>query len=522
MMASTTIIPHQHSTTTTNSNMNQALSRAEEMTFSYPHWEQDKQESERLYVEYTSPKYFEAKVQGMRNKQRLFEGDRSHASIVALDHAEFTYPNCEEDKEECIRRHTGDCSTMDLSPTAFDTFFNSMNKKQSMHSNRDQIECLRELDSLNFTYPHWERDVHAAEKYYITFDTTSVFTKKVTAMRHKQSIDDGDRSHPQLVALESTTFTYNNWQADWEKAYKIHTGDVSFALDLGDFAFDNLFSTMTKKQEEHEKNTLNSISRRNSNSSTSSSATDAAAAASSSSLSYDDCLETLHELQLTYPEHAADKDVAKHYYFQFSVRKPFVDKIKAMKNRQRLYDGDRTHPDIAALDTTNFSYDGWLQDRDEAVRRHIGDCNVLDLGSFAYQTFFAKMKKKQQVHRQRMRMEQQSGTRSEFFELVRQLSSSSSVEEEDDLQDFSSSSSSSDDVSLVAAAPLATESRDCEDARLCVVCLEHEASHAFIPCGHLIVCQGCSKKYELDIQRNKRVKCPLCRVSTMCLARIYR
>ena len=41
-----------------------------------------------------------------------------------------------------------------------------------------------------------------------------------------------------------------------------------------------------------------------------------------------------------------------------------------------------------------------------------------------------------------------------------------------------------------------------DDEALCVVCLDAERTHAFLPCGHRCVCEGC-----LGLPQ-----CPLCRV----------
>ena len=42
------------------------------------------------------------------------------------------------------------------------------------------------------------------------------------------------------------------------------------------------------------------------------------------------------------------------------------------------------------------------------------------------------------------------------------------------------------------------------DQRLCVICQESEKSVLLLPCRHLCLCKGCSRRSELD-------KCPLCR-----------
>lgn len=51
-----------------------------------------------------------------------------------------------------------------------------------------------------------------------------------------------------------------------------------------------------------------------------------------------------------------------------------------------------------------------------------------------------------------------------------------------------------------------TEDSSSDDDRTCVVCMDGERTHAFVPCGHLILCSLCAKKGRfLD-----KTQCPVC------------
>eukprot|EP00043_Microstomoeca_roanoka_P011537 m.108846 g.108846 ORF g.108846 m.108846 type:complete len:674 (-) comp15224_c0_seq1:67-2088(-) len=52
---------------------------------------------------------------------------------------------------------------------------------------------------------------------------------------------------------------------------------------------------------------------------------------------------------------------------------------------------------------------------------------------------------------------------------------------------------------------------------LCVVCMLHEANHAFVPCGHCTVCGPCAQQL-----RAKRVPCPICRKKIQSTLRVFR
>lgn len=51
----------------------------------------------------------------------------------------------------------------------------------------------------------------------------------------------------------------------------------------------------------------------------------------------------------------------------------------------------------------------------------------------------------------------------------------------------------------------------------CVICLEAEASHILIPCGHQCLCTECSKHYNGCSQ-----KCPLCRAPSRMAVKVFR
>lgn len=51
----------------------------------------------------------------------------------------------------------------------------------------------------------------------------------------------------------------------------------------------------------------------------------------------------------------------------------------------------------------------------------------------------------------------------------------------------------------------------------CAVCLSTRATHAFVPCGHRCVCEGCAKVLRFTSRR----ACPLCRQPSSCIIRVW-
>ena len=129
------------------------------------------------------------------------------------------------------------------------------------------------------------------------------------------------------------------------------------------------------------------------------------------------------------------------------------------------------------------------------------------------------MKKKEEVYKQQRSTQyfqnldtQLMNTQSSLRQLSRRVSISLSEKDEEEIKDLTC-----DAVYASSDGPTDTNNTGC------VVCFENEPSHAFIPCGHLILCTPCSTKFDADIKGKKNVvKCPLCREPTICVTKIFR
>jgi hypothetical protein len=58
---------------------------------------------------------------------------------------------------------------------------------------------------------------------------------------------------------------------------------------------------------------------------------------------------------------------------------------------------------------------------------------------------------------------------------------------------------------------------DVPDGQLCVICLMRRRRSVFIPCGHLVCCQGCAMSVESEVAP----KCPVCRQEIRDSVRIF-
>ena len=61
------------------------------------------------------------------------------------------------------------------------------------------------------------------------------------------------------------------------------------------------------------------------------------------------------------------------------------------------------------------------------------------------------------------------------------------------------------------------ENEEVPDGQLCVICLMRRRRSVFIPCGHLVCCQGCA----ISVEREVAPKCPVCRQEIRDSVRIF-
>jgi Zinc finger, C3HC4 type (RING finger) len=480
-------------------------------TLSYPGWQEDKKEAEYLYRNYAnSDSMARKKLSGMKNKQRLFEGDRTHPDIVALDNTIFTYDGWQEDKKEAEMSHTAGTTLPGclLIGTVQDKL-GRMKKKQTAHSNRSSVAFLRDLDSQTFSYTGWLADKKEAEQFHQT--GLSFASTKLLGMKNKQRLFDGDRSHPDIVALDTAIYTYQGWQEDKEKAVQIHTATT---IIPGMPIFEtvaNKFNEMKRKQAMH---------------------------SNRSSIPF---LQQLDSFSFSYTGWQADKDEAEKFYQTSSSFAP--KKLIGMKNKQRLFDDDRSHPEIVALDNTIFTYQGWQEDKKKAVQIHTA--TTLMTGMPVLGTVVDKvneMKKKQTMHSNRssdaflrdldsvvsvvprQAQEQQPPPPQQQPSPARRLARI------DDCNRHVKRVCS--ETSRAKAGPVKDDNDetkvndDDDDAivQYCVICLEHEPSHAYIPCGHRCICSNCVSEigHSTTITTTTgELKCPVCRDTAMCITKIF-
>jgi len=160
------------------------------LELAYPGFDEDVSELEKWHLTHPpsdeNDALFKDKIEGLRNKDALFFGDRSHPNIVALDQLVLTYTNWRDDVTDATKVHC------DQPAHHFPDKLHMLREKQRIHDGDRNHWRLKLLDKLHLTYPGWTNDVAQVEIWHLhhadTPQNTSLFTEVIDGMRDQQII----------------------------------------------------------------------------------------------------------------------------------------------------------------------------------------------------------------------------------------------------------------------------------------------------------------------------------------------
>jgi hypothetical protein len=155
------------------------------------------------------------------------------------------------------------------------------------------------------------------------------------------------------------------------------------------------------------------------------------------------------------------------------------DCVEVMRLKQAVYVGDRSHPHLQALDNlkrAGLTYIGW-----EADVRRAEDEEY----AFNFTKHVAKIQKKQAIYTSQQNARRLAAHESHHVQKRARRNNRSQN--------------------------LLAETQEKEE---CVICWSSKKTHAFIPCGHMCVCDGCVA----SIQDHR---CPICRMASQQIVKIF-
>ena len=197
------------------------------------------------------------------------------------------------------------------------------------HPNLQLVDALKE----ELTYEGHIDDLKRLECTHLNGSRGSIFEDLLFCVRESQRIHDGDRSHPRLVLLDALNLDYDGWEEDLGRALADHKKSQR---DSHGFKF--RVESMIRKQ-----------------------------AMSEGDHSHEN-LRFLDSLELLFPGWELDyEEAVKDHSRGYSIK----HHIFALFEKQRMFDGDRSHPRLLALDSLGLTYPGWQDDVKEAEGMHL-------------------------------------------------------------------------------------------------------------------------------------------------------
>eukprot|EP00980_Cylindrotheca_fusiformis_P029785 scaffold23850_cov117-Cylindrotheca_fusiformis.AAC.1 len=430
-------------------------------TFTYPGWEEDlKSIEEELHESMT---YFGIHPVNLKdtnshrkmlNKQQLFDGTSTDVNMRRLDAGEFTYPDFHSDRENIMNKFR--------EGLPIDSYMVVLEMKQRAHNEDYSHPLLCELKLSTFTYDGWEDDMKEADRYLFDLDISTFdfgnrddLTKRQLAkMKKKQDIFDGRCSDCNLDILNSGAFTYPNFEKDRKELMELIDEKASF---------DEGVSVIRMRQSVYEGNKTNRV------------------------------LSSLRAGYFTYDGWQRDKKEVKKILLRDAPMAMFESaeskawrKLQGMENKQRVHDG--CDPIGEILKSSLFTYQKFEADKASALGDYFeGLCIAEKVKSMLFQ---------QEVY---------NGDRSHpiLTAIDRAVVRGNGVV----LQDVENR----------------RPNFDRKGGKECVICMENQKTHAFVPCGHLALCENCAARpaYASTSSGNQLIRCPICRKKSAMIMRVY-
>ncbi|KAL7541493.1 hypothetical protein ACHAWF_006950 [Thalassiosira exigua] len=303
----------------------------------YDGWREDFDDASKHFMESGRLMSFDRRVEKMKRKQAISEGDYSHKDLQYIQSLELSFPGWQKEVTKAFDQHREGWHV--------EYFRSSLPERQRMSEGDRSHPRLLALDSMKLTYPGWEEDVKEAEKEHIEnkiwfgnglYPTYKAFLGNVSS---KQELYVSDPStpwlHPMQKQILEMTWTYPCWQADMKIVRQL-----KYSHPVHELTLTKLLGVSKLRQMSHGGN-----------------------------FSEHPALKELHELQLSYPDWEIDFEAAKRELLKLGYngwQYTFGCAIRGMRNKQQIYDG--IEDEDKEVETSSFDQ------RTQKV--HLGTCVI--------------------------------------------------------------------------------------------------------------------------------------------------
>lgn len=185
---------------------------------------------------------------GILERQRMFDGDRSHPRLVSLDLLSLTYPGWRKDVEEAERKHLNSIFCLEGVYDSYREYLQLLSRKQMMFKTGvDDASTVHpiqfEIIYKTWSYLGWEKDVQRVRNVCMH---NFLLDEQLEKCQLRQMIHDNNISgHPALIQLSLLVLSYPGWESDIHQAKK-DLGERGYATRK--CSFDQVVQGMRNKQ----------------------------------------------------------------------------------------------------------------------------------------------------------------------------------------------------------------------------------------------------------------------------------
>ncbi|EJK65732.1 hypothetical protein THAOC_13384 [Thalassiosira oceanica] len=187
----------------------------------------------------------------VQQKQKMHEGDRTHPQLLQLDRLKciLNYAGWEEDFRQAEEAHLESGSRK--IGNRFTTACKRLKNRQAIYDGDRSDPWLMRLDSLHLTYHEWGNDVRMVMTKY---SNGCAYESQIHTLEERQRVFEGDRSSPWLVALDNlkSLLSYPGYENDDVAAIEEqHFTGIWLSRNVCD-KFSSLLKKLRMKQSEYE------------------------------------------------------------------------------------------------------------------------------------------------------------------------------------------------------------------------------------------------------------------------------
>ena len=180
-------------------------------SFHYPGWQKDVEAAKSAFHTGSKNIFLKA-LRKLKDKQQVYDDCMTFKRLAALAALDLSFPSNDIDKLQVERwLKTEVCN--EKTDSIFRDKLDGLRNKDQLFAGDRSHPNIKELDGLSLTHDGWEEGYRNAVAAHCNSPSKS-FSSHLHRLRQMEAISKGDRSHWRLVELDSLSLSYPGWKED--------------------------------------------------------------------------------------------------------------------------------------------------------------------------------------------------------------------------------------------------------------------------------------------------------------------